>query len=391
MTISAITTIEELGESLGVPRSRRLAPAGAVPGEEAGNRWRIQRGSIDRQPDGSTEILHSAGQCVDTGAAAGVVESTDLEEFEALMAPWDSKYEQISSGAFHCRIRYAKIPGIVAYEANWLRAIKSFGTAPDGMVMVGNSLARHGSGNHWCGRTVDRRRIACAGPNAEFDHISPDESHHAVLLVERELLAAAIGEVSVERICRSRHLEISEAVGERLTAAMIGFVRKANANPELLADAREMARARSRLLAPLIDWSAQANADERRESTSRREASVHRAMDLVDRSSRPITALELAVACGVSQRTLEHGFRELLGMTPAAFLRVHRMNLAHYALAGADPRSTSVTEIALELGFSHPGRFSVEYRALFGQSPSETLKKPVSRPRSRLLLTEYLD
>ncbi len=32
----------------------------------------------------------------------------------------------------------------------------------------------------------------------------------------------------------------------------------------------------------------------------------------------------------------------------------------------------SVTDVALECGFSHLGRFSTRYRALFGESPSET-------------------
>jgi transcriptional regulator GlxA family with amidase domain len=35
----------------------------------------------------------------------------------------------------------------------------------------------------------------------------------------------------------------------------------------------------------------------------------------------------------------------------------------------------SVTEIAVGWGFTHMGRFSVEYRKRFGESPSETLRK----------------
>ena len=38
-----------------------------------------------------------------------------------------------------------------------------------------------------------------------------------------------------------------------------------------------------------------------------------------------------------------------------------------------DPASGTVTRIATESGFSHLGRFSVTYRAYFGESPSETL------------------
>ncbi len=36
------------------------------------------------------------------------------------------------------------------------------------------------------------------------------------------------------------------------------------------------------------------------------------------------------------------------------------------------PEGTTVTEVALRWGFYHLGRFAQEYRALFGQSPSQT-------------------
>ncbi|MDH3596068.1 MAG: helix-turn-helix transcriptional regulator [Rhodospirillales bacterium] len=116
-----------------------------------------------------------------------------------------------------------------------------------------------------------------------------------------------------------------------------------------------------------------------------REASVHRALDVVEQSSQPITALELALAVGVSQRTLEHGFRELLGVTPAAYLRRRRMNGARHYLAHGDPDWTTVTRIALDWGFSHPGRFSAAYLALFGELPSRTLNRTPSKALCRPL------
>jgi len=38
-------------------------------------------------------------------------------------------------------------------------------------------------------------------------------------------------------------------------------------------------------------------------------------------------------------------------------------------------RRVTVTEIATALGFVELGRFSVEYRRAFGESPSETLRQ----------------
>jgi transcriptional regulator GlxA family with amidase domain len=56
------------------------------------------------------------------------------------------------------------------------------------------------------------------------------------------------------------------------------------------------------------------------------------------------------------------------------YLRNARFQQAREALRRAPPE-TSVTDIAMTWGFSHMGRFSVEYRKRFGESPSDTLKR----------------
>jgi transcriptional regulator GlxA family with amidase domain len=63
-------------------------------------------------------------------------------------------------------------------------------------------------------------------------------------------------------------------------------------------------------------------------------------------------------------------------MGPIRYLRLRRMNLAHRALLAADPAQKTVTEIATGHGFWELGRFSVEYRTLFGEPPSASLRRP---------------
>ena len=61
-----------------------------------------------------------------------------------------------------------------------------------------------------------------------------------------------------------------------------------------------------------------------------------------------------------------------LGLVSTAF-KMGRMSQARELLeAGAFDRS-SVKQAALGVGLTDLGRFSVEYKALFGHSPSETL------------------
>ena len=81
------------------------------------------------------------------------------------------------------------------------------------------------------------------------------------------------------------------------------------------------------------------------------------------------------MAVGASQRTLNYAFQNVLDMTPYSYLQMHRLNAAHRELAVADPNVSTVTSIALKWGFSHAGRFSILYRKLFDEMPSETLRR----------------
>src|SRR5262249_28262009 len=90
----------------------------------------------------------------------------------------------------------------------------------------------------------------------------------------------------------------------------------------------------------------------------------------------PVYLGEICAAIGVSERTLRTCCHDHLGMGPIHYLWLRRMHLARRALLGAEFSAKSVTEIATGYGFWELGRFSVEYRRLFGESPSMTLKRP---------------
>ena len=90
---------------------------------------------------------------------------------------------------------------------------------------------------------------------------------------------------------------------------------------------------------------------------------------------------DLCEIAGVNQRTLFHGFRERYGVAPMAYLKLYRLNRVRAELSRADfgDPGASVTRIATNWGFCHLGRFSVDYRTLFGECPIETLKRPSGR------------
>lgn len=89
---------------------------------------------------------------------------------------------------------------------------------------------------------------------------------------------------------------------------------------------------------------------------------------------RAIYITEICAAIAASERTLRAACEEHMGMGPIRFLTLRRMHLVRRALLHATPSEASVTEIVTDQGFWELGRFSVAYRALFGESPSVTLR-----------------
>lgn len=104
---------------------------------------------------------------------------------------------------------------------------------------------------------------------------------------------------------------------------------------------------------------------------------VHRAVCyLRDNLHRSITLADLIDAAGATERTLHRQFRQVLGVTPWAYLRDLRLCAARRTLSGFtyDP----ITSIALSVGYPHFSRFACDYRERFGELPSETRRNAQS-------------
>lgn len=104
---------------------------------------------------------------------------------------------------------------------------------------------------------------------------------------------------------------------------------------------------------------------------------LQRALDYIHaHAHESLTLSAIASAACISPRTLEASFRRRYDQSPLTYVRGVRLDHARTALrrAAAEGQRTSVTDIALQHGFIHMGRFSAYYKLRFGCSPSTTLR-----------------
>lgn len=93
-----------------------------------------------------------------------------------------------------------------------------------------------------------------------------------------------------------------------------------------------------------------------------------RATSVIEQCGGRIQVQEVADHLGVSRRTLERHFMEVLGFPPKQFIRLIRFQKAIALIKHNDPCS-SLTRVAYDSGYSDQSHFIRDFRLLSGESP----------------------
>ncbi|MBS0451420.1 MAG: AraC family transcriptional regulator [Proteobacteria bacterium] len=90
-------------------------------------------------------------------------------------------------------------------------------------------------------------------------------------------------------------------------------------------------------------------------------------------AQQPLSLADVCSEVGCSARALQVAFRQHAGQGPMEFLRELRLDKVRAELcASAGLGAGGVREVAQKYGFLHLGHFAAQYKARFGERPSET-------------------
>jgi AraC-like DNA-binding protein len=162
-------------------------------------------------------------------------------------------------------------------------------------------------------------------------------------------------------------------------------VRMAEARSRALADVEAVHGLEQQLIHALIECLSGGPNDMETLAAGRHREILARLEDLLQ-AKRFWRVTEISAALGVSERTLRICCEEQLGMGPTEYIRRGRMQLVHRALRKGSPDAASISAVARRYGFRGLGRFAANYRALFGELPSATLRRGSGQTMDRLRL-----
>ena len=317
------------------------------------------------------------------------VTSADVDEHAANLRAWDQVYAQLTPGRFLGSLQEFCCGGIQVFRETTSQAVHESGGPWPGSRAFGVPVEMPGAAL-FRGAPVDGDTMVTLGGDGELDFYTPRGFDILGLVVDEAELELHAGRVE--------HRDIGVAIGPRgtlkpgaermaeLRELLVAVLRTLDENPAAL-----RYRQTQRVLAQsLLSAVVAAVPDDDPPPAPPRESRRH----IVDAAkafmlahiAEPITVAELCVELGVSRRTLQYSFQEVLGINPVRFLRALRLNGVRRDLRCAATRADFVQDTAAKWGFWHLGHFVSDYKTMFGELPSETLHRrgrPAAAARRR--------
>ena len=293
---------------------------------------------------------------------------------------WSQEYEQLKAGRFHGALSELCFGETQLFLEQTSHALRQMCTVPSEHVWFGLPMGETRS-VRINGVPVHSGRIALHRGGTRFELVTPDELQFWGIVVKEDVLMACARQFECEdwfsKALERPVLGVSEAkkqTVQQICSTILLRPRQAKTSTVSAPLRRSLSDNTLSALFSLFQDSVPVSED--RNSGQQRHHLVERADAYVRvHSDRLVTVSELCSALSISRRALQIGFQDVLGISPHAYIRAVSLNGVRSHLNNASSPYVSVQDAAAAYGFWHMSQFALDYRQLFGERPSETIKR----------------
>ncbi|PIT71344.1 helix-turn-helix domain-containing protein [Limnohabitans sp. B9-3] len=306
------------------------------------------------------------------------VTTHDAHEQAQAQAGWSLQYDQMSCGKFAGQVHLMQLPGVSLVHEGANQAIRQRGDLGDDSYLFALPASANAGSALFSGATVGQHDIM-VGPSDGLDLCSPAHFNLIGIVVDAELLESLWARTHhpsmAAWVSQQRVVSIGADRAQRLLALHHQIFECSQSGLPLAANTKALETLRDDVILEWVDTLPSFCDLSDVRATSMRKAVVHRACEWMLQTSddEALSMLDICKRVGVSSRKLNYCFQEILGMSPMKYQRITRLNRTQQALKQAHD-GQSVFDIASRWGFWHMGQFSQDYKRLFGELPSTTLR-----------------
>lgn len=304
----------------------------------------------------------------------------DCEEFNAWskILGWDAEYRQLGRGKLDAWFEPTLCADLWIGHGCCNRSLSISGTPPHDNVplLLPMNTAK---GSIFQGKPLAENDAVIICPDSEALYRYPVDQHLMAVSFPLARLLKAIESSNAgdaeSFISNTRALSMPDTLVHELKHDIQWLIRLASASPAGGLSDVSLHEAEEQLISTFVAGLTFATDDNSESLAARnRLRYVKRAQDYIEAHlDTPLGLETLSLVTGVSQRTLRYAFEQVLGVSPKRYVNSRRLYACRRALLGECSDDATVTRVASRFGFSHLGYFARDYRALFGENPSQTL------------------
>jgi len=305
-------------------------------------------------------------------------QTADSDEHAAALGEWDQTYDQLSPGQFEGKVIDIWFEGLQLFRETTNRSVSQAGTTWKGSYVVGIPVNMKGSGL-FAKQVLTPDSMLTFHSDKDFTLTTPEHFDVVALAIPEKILIEAMQPRSNDELGKlfpSSPAVLVTPPGQldELRNCLLSILDPRNFEPELLAYPQVQKAMSSAIIGHLAEVLGSASeAPPPSRSFKGRYQVVREATDYaLSHTDEPITVSDLCIKFNISRRMLNYCFMEVLNTNPVLYLRTLRLNGVRRELRDTIASAQAIRDIACKWGFWHLSRFAGEYRALFGELPSET-------------------
>ncbi len=288
--------------------------------------------------------------------------------------------EQVSSGRFEGALHVVdgRFIRIIRIAANQRVAFRGYDAS---RLFIAFPVTERNGGSMWYGHRFAPGHLVYQSGDTEAEHLSARRTDNQGALVLGEALAEAASTLLAESVALPSNWGAVAPPRETFAEINRSFsllLSRGVADPSLLGtpEGDRLEQECVRAIVASIFPSAGRTPDH---SPAARSHLFRRAEEFMRAHlSASVGAIDLCRELGVSDRSLRRTFRERGGLGPMAYFRFLRLNAVRSRLRAAP--DIAIADADGACGFHHLGNFAADYRRLFGERPSATLRQGMHSP-----------
>ncbi|KAA8732367.1 helix-turn-helix domain-containing protein [Acinetobacter qingfengensis] len=288
-----------------------------------------------------------------------------------LLDSWDLSYNQTTSGRFQSCLNEINFEGIQLYEESFIPSIFQKGSAKPLCISLGMFMHLDEPAV-WKGKQIKDKHILSIISGEEIMLHTPQNSTFFALSAPLELFETQYDEILHHSSKVLTNLEIIQQLHPKFCSLFHALLNQ----PMLIATKKSRSQIKLEmieLIKTYLDHLTD-HPNKFKVSTKKAHQIVKQAIEAVQNTDEyNLSINDLCSLTYTCRRTLQNSFEQVTGLSPALFFKYMRLNAVRKVLAQSE-EIISISEVAMNFGFWHLSQFSSDYKRLFAESPSETLR-----------------